>query len=89
MAWKVELSSQGQRHLDALDRQVARRVLSFLFERVAQLEDPRSIGDALKGTRLGHLWRYRVGDFRVICDLQDNTLTVLVVSVGNRREVYK
>jgi mRNA interferase RelE/StbE len=89
MAWKVELSSQGQRHLDALDRQVARRVLSFLFERVAQLEDPRSIGDALKGSRLGHLWRYRVGDFRVICDLQDNTLTVLVVSVGNRREVYK
>jgi mRNA interferase RelE/StbE len=89
MAWRVELSSQGQRHLDALDRQVARRVLSFLFERVAQLEDPRSIGDALKGTRLGHLWRYRVGDFRVICDLQDNTLTVLVVSVGNRREVYK
>ncbi|MGJ7582881.1 type II toxin-antitoxin system RelE family toxin [Variovorax sp. RHLX14] len=89
MAWKVELSGQGQRHLDALDRQVARRVLSFLFERVAQLEDPRSIGDALKGSRLGHLWRYRVGDFRVICDLQDNTLTVLVVSVGNRREVYK
>lgn len=89
MAWKVELSGQGQRHLDALDRQVARRVLSFLFERVAQLEDPRSIGDALKGSRLGHLWRYRVGDFRVICDLQDNTLTVMVVSVGNRREVYK
>lgn len=89
MAWKVELSGQGQRHLDALDRQVARRVLSFLFERVAQLKDPRSIGDALKGSRLGHLWRYRVGDFRVICDLQDNTLTVLVVSVGNRREVYK
>ncbi len=89
MAWRVELSSQGQRHLDALDRQVARRVLSFLFERVVQLEDPRSIGDALKGTRLGHLWRYRVGDFRVICDLQDNTLTVLVVSIGNRREVYK
>jgi mRNA interferase RelE/StbE len=89
MAWKVELSGQGQRHLDALDRQVARRVLSFLFERVAQLEDPRSIGDALKGSRLGHLWRYRVGDYRVICDLQDNTLTVLVVSVGNRREVYK
>lgn len=89
MAWKVELSSQGQRHLDALDRKVARRVLSFLFERVTQLEDPRSIGDALKGSRLGHLWRYRVGDFRVICELQDNTLTVLVVSVGNRREVYK
>lgn len=89
MAWRVELSSQGQRHLDALDRQVARRVLSFLFERVTQLEDPRSIGDALKGSRFGHLWRYRVGDFRVICDLQDNTLTVLVVSVGNRREVYK
>ena len=89
MAWTVELSTQAQKHLRALDGQVARRVLSFLHERVSTLDDPRSIGKALQGSRLGNLWKYRVGDYRLICDLQDETLRVLVVKVGNRREVYR
>ena len=57
-------------------------------ERVALNNDPRAIGKALKGS-LGDLWRYRVGEFRVICDIQDKVLTVLVLRVGNRREVYR
>lgn len=89
MAWTVELSTQAQKNLRALDGQVARRVLSFLHERVSTLDDPRSIGEALQGSRLGNLWKYRVGDYRLICDLQDETLRVLVVKVGNRREVYR
>ena len=89
MAWTVELSTQAQKNLRALDGQVARRVLSFLHERVSTLEDPRSIGEALQGSRLGNLWKYRVGDYRLVCDLQDETLRVLVVKVGNRREVYR
>lgn len=89
MAWTVELSTQAQKNLRALDGQVARRVLSFLDERVSTLEDPRSIGEALQGSRLGNLWKYRVGDYRLICDLRDETLRVLVVKVGNRREVYR
>jgi mRNA interferase RelE/StbE len=89
MAWKVELSSLAQKNLDQLDPQVARRVLSFLHERVSLLDDPRSIGEALKGSRLGDFWKYRVGDYRVIAEINDQGLRILVVRVGNRREVYR
>jgi mRNA interferase RelE/StbE len=89
MAWKVELSSLAQKNLDQLDPQVARRVLSFLHERVSPLDDPRSIGEALKGSRLGDFWKYRVGDYRVIAEINDQGLRILVVRVGNRREVYR
>lgn len=89
MAWTIELSTQAQKNLRALDGQVARRILSFLHERVSTLEDPRSLGEALHGSRLGNLWKYRVGDYRLICDLQDERLRVLVVRVGNRREMYR
>ena len=89
MAWKVEFDGAAEHDLDKLDPQVARRILSFLFERVATLDDPRSIGEALKGSALGDFWKYRVGDYRVIASIQDAVLTVLVVRVGNRRDVYR
>lgn len=89
MAWKVELSSLAQKNLDQLDPQIARRVLSFLHERVAPLDDPRSIGEALKGSKLGDFWKYRVGDYRVISSIEDGALRILVVKIGNRREIYK
>jgi mRNA interferase RelE/StbE len=63
--------------------------MAFLRERVASLEDPRSIGEALKGSELGEFWKYRVGDYRLICKIQDGALKVLVVKLGNRREVYR
>lgn len=72
-----------------LDQQVARRINRFLFERVAPLENPRSIGEALKGTELGDLWKYRVGDYRIIASIEDNLIRILVVRIGNRREVYR
>ena len=89
MAWKVELDPGAERELDKLDPPVARRILAFLYERVAQLEDPRSIGQALKGSRLGEFWKYRVGDYRIIASIEDSALLILVVRIGNRREVYK
>jgi len=89
MAWKVELSEAADRELDKLDHQIAARILKFLHGRVAQLNDPRSIGEALKGSKLGNFWKYRVGDYRIICDLQDEWLLVLVLRVGNRREIYR
>lgn len=89
MAWKVELSSLAQKNLDQLDKQIARRVLSFLHERIVPLDDPRSIGEALKGSRLGEFWKYRVGDYRIICSIEDDSLRILVVRIGNRREVYR
>lgn len=89
MAWTIELSSLAQKNLGQLDPQVARRVLSFLHERVAHLDDPRSIGEALKGVRLGEFWKYRVGDYRIIAKIEDGALRVLVVRIGNRRDVYR
>ncbi len=89
MAWKVELSSLAQKHLDQLDPQIVRRILSFLHERVAVLDDPRSLGEALKGSKLGEFWRYRVGDYRVVSSIEDHVLRILVVRIGNRRDVYR
>ena len=89
MAWKVELDEAAEHELDKLDPQVARRILSFLFDRVAKLDDPRSIGESLKGSKLGAFWKYRVGDYRIVASIEDDALRVLVVRVGNRREAYR
>lgn len=89
MVWKVELDPAAERELDKLDPQTARRILVFLHGRVAQLDDPRSIGEALKGSKLGAFWKYRVGDYRIISDIEDGALRILVVRIGNRREVYR
>jgi mRNA interferase RelE/StbE len=89
MAWRIELDPAAERELSRLDPQVARRILKFLRERVANLEDPRSIGEALRGSRLGEFWKYRVGDYRIISSIEDGALRILVVRIGNRREVYR
>ena len=88
MAWTIDYTQTALNQLRKLDKQSARRILDFLDERVAQRDDPRSTGKALTGP-LGGLWRYRVSDFRVICEIQDGELRVLVVELGNRREVYR
>ena len=89
MAWRIEFDRAAERELGKLDPQVAKRILLFLHERVANLEDPRSIGEVLKGSRLGDFWKYRVGDYRLISSIEDGALRILVVKIGNRREVYR
>lgn len=89
MAWKIKFDPAVVRELGKLDPQIARRILSFLHQRVATLEDPRSIGEALKGAKLGDLWKYRVGDYRIISNMEDNQLQILIVKIGNRREIYR
>ncbi|MBU6440763.1 MAG: type II toxin-antitoxin system RelE/ParE family toxin [Betaproteobacteria bacterium] len=89
MAWKVELDPAVERELGRMDPQTSRRILGFLHDRLARLEDPRSVGEALKGSRLGSFWKYRVGDWRVIASLEDSVLRILVLRIGNRREVYR
>jgi mRNA interferase RelE/StbE len=89
MAWSIKIRPNAERQLDRLDPQIARRVIRFLFDRLAQLEDPRSIGDALKGSGLGDLWKYRVGDYRIIASIEDQVVRILVVRIGNRREVSR
>ena len=88
MAWKVEYTESARGQLKKLDKQIARRILDFMDERIADSQNPRSNGTALTGA-FGGLWRYRIGDYRIICDIQDETLRVLVLQVGNRREVYR
>lgn len=89
MAWRIELGRDAEKALDKLDRPVAQRILRFLYERVAPLDDPRSIGEALKGSQLGEFWKYRVGDYRIISRIEDCELCILVVRIGNRRDVYR
>jgi mRNA interferase RelE/StbE len=89
MAWKIEFSPAADRELSKLDPQHIRRILKFLHERVAKLDDPRSIGKALQGSALGEFWKYRVGDYRLICKIEDTRLVVLVLRVGHRKEIYR
>ena len=89
LAWRIEFEDTALKDLAKLDKQVARRILAFLRERVAVLDDPRSVGEALKGSRLGEFWKYRVGDYRIITNIEDGVMRILVLRVGNRREVYR
>ncbi len=89
MTWTIELDPAVEKDLNKLDSQQAKRILRFLFERVAHLEDPRSIGEALKGSRFTTLWKYRVGDYRIISSIEDNVAQILVVKIGDRKEVYR
>lgn len=89
MAWKIELSVEADRELTKLDPPQARRILKFLNERLAPLENPRSIGQALRGSDLGEFWKYRVGDYGLICKIEDERVLILVLRVGHRREVYR
>ena len=84
MAHNVELSESADRELGKLDVRQARRILKFLHERVAKLDDPRSIGAELHGSRLGEFWKYREGDYRLICRIEDDRLVVLVLRVAHR-----
>lgn len=89
MVWRIDISETAEKQLAKLDRPVAQRIQSFLRERVAVLDDPRSIGDALKGSELGEFWKYRIGDWRLICKIRDKEILITVLSLGNRREVYR
>jgi mRNA interferase RelE/StbE len=88
MAWKIDFDPAALKELEKLGRPVERRILKFLRERVSKLDDPRQIGARLHGTLSG-LWKYRVGDYRVICSLEHDRLVVLVLRIGHRREVDK
>ena len=88
MAWTIEYTDTAITHLRRLDRQTAQRIVDYMDQRVSVQENPRELGQALRGP-LGGLWRYRVGDCRVICDIQDQVLRILVVRVGRRDTVYR
>ena len=89
MAWQIEFDQSVKKELAKLDRQVASRLVEFLKNRVLNQRDPRSVGQALRGSTLGEFWKYRVGDFRIIASIQDDRMIVLVLRVGNRNDIYR
>ena len=88
MAWTIEYAPAAERALKKLDIQTAQRIRNYMQQNVATAEKPRQIGKPLTGNK-GGLWRYRVGDYRVVCDIQDGKIRILVLDVGHRREVYR
>lgn len=88
MTWRIEYARSVQKTVRKLDPQVRRRIRDYLEQRVASLTDPREIGAPLKG-QFADLWRYRIGHYRVICELRDDALVVLVVRVAHRKEIYR
>ena len=87
MAWTVEVSDYAERQLRKLDKPVQKRLLDWLEDRIDGCKNPRHFGEPLRGEMNG-LWRYRIGDYRVICEIQDQQLVVLALAVGHRREIY-
>jgi mRNA interferase RelE/StbE len=89
LAWQIEFSPEANKALTKLSRDTQKRIVRFLRERVANMDDPRSTGKALVGPTLSGLWRYRVGDYRIFCRIEDEKIYIVVVEIGHRREVYK
>lgn len=87
--FRIEFDPDALKELKKLDRPIQQRLVGFLKERVAPLENPRSIGEALTGAALGNYWKYRVGDWRIVCDIQDDKVVVRVLRIGNRKEIYR
>ena len=89
MAWRIELTATAAKQLGKLGKGEAKRITTFLRQRLATLENPRSTGKALTGPQLGIYWRYRIGDWRIISDIQDDVLCILVIEVDHRRDIYR
>lgn len=88
MAWTIDYAQTARNQIKKLDKSVAKRILDFMDNRVAKQEDPRALGKALSGP-LGTLWRYRVGDYHIICEIQHAAVRILVIRIGHRGEVYR
>ena len=89
MSWNIKYLSPAIKDLKKIDRQMQKRLRSYLEDRIAKLNDPRDAGIALKGRKLEGLWRYRLGDYRIICDFEENELVILALKIGHRKSIYE
>jgi mRNA interferase RelE/StbE len=89
MCWKIIIDDKAFKTLEKLDKQVASRIIDFIENRLAAVENPRILGAALQGSKLGIFWKYRIGDYRLIAKIDDEIVTITVIKVGNRKEVYR
>lgn len=88
MAWRIELTDDAVKQLKKMGHTDAKRIRDYLRSRVQPLEDPRQSGKPLTG-HLGELWRYRVGDYRIIARIEDEEVLILVIRIGHRRDIYR
>ena len=88
MVWKIEITRTAEKQIAKLHRPAQKAILGFLRDRLKSADNPRQWGKPLHGEKRG-LWRYRAGDYRLICDIQDERITVLVLTVGHRKDVYR
>jgi len=87
MTWNVEFDDRARKELRKLNPNIQDRILKWIRETLAVNEDPRRVGKSLKGNMKG-LWRYRVGDYRIISQIQDDSILILVIRIGHRKDVY-
>ncbi len=87
MGWRIEYDPGALKDLQRLDRAILREILDYMDDRISMAENPRNFGKPLRGSKFG-LWRYRLRDYRIICELQDERRVVLVVAVGHRSTIY-
>ena len=89
MAWKIEVAERAARQIKNLDPRDAARIRADLRTRLSLLDHPRQTGSPLRGSELGNYWRYRVGDYRILCELHDDESILLVIEIGHRRSIYR
>ena len=89
MVWKIIFEDKALKVLKNLDKPIATRIIDFMENRISTSINPRSLGAALQGSELGDFWKYRVGDYRIIAQILDNEVIILVVKIGNRKEVCR
>ena len=88
MTWNVEFLATAKREPRKLDKRWQNAILDYLEDEIATLDDPRTRGKALQGDKKG-LWRYRVGDYRIICEILDDQVVIAAITIGHRKDVYK
>jgi mRNA interferase RelE/StbE len=86
--WTIKISDFAEKQIKKLDSNTCRRILDYLYDRLEGCKDPRHFGEPLKGNQKGY-WRYRVGDYRIICEFQNAVLVVVVIAIGHRKEIYR
>ena len=89
MAWRIEITETAAKQIKKLDPSEAARIRIYLRGRLAQLDHPRQTGTPLRGSGLGEYWRYRAADYRILCELRDHDLLVLVIEAGHGRSIYR
>ena len=88
MAWTLQISDIAEKQIKKLDKAIQKRVVDYLHDRIEGCKDPRHFGEPLKGNHSGY-WRYRVGDYRIICEIYDDELVVIAINIGHRKAIYK